>query len=377
MRILYINTTLARYPGDPLGGAGNCYLDLYLEISKQAHVDIVAPLQKNSSQHEKVGNLTIYRASPIKPYGSFESMLKTKQVFKIPFMLGNLFRKALSLSRNKSYDVIHGFFIIPAGLIIRLLPTKGIKVIAALGTDIHTLSYKPFIASLYRFIFSKIDGVIYNTPEMKNRLKYLRAKNLEYIPTPLNRNTFSLSSPIPSLPNFVYIGRLTRTKGSEILLRAFKKTIAKMPKAKLTIIGDGPDKQEMLKFIYKNNLQNSITLTGALGTSQILKILERSYVLLMPSLREGTPSAVLEAMSVGRPVVATKTGGLKELVTKEVGYLTETGKTNQFAEAILTAYHTKYIPEKIREKTKQFDNKIIAKKYLNYYQKIKKLLSEK
>jgi glycosyltransferase involved in cell wall biosynthesis len=371
MRVLFVTTTFARFAGDALGGIGNCFFDLYLELLKHAIVDVVAPLHLNSPRYEKLANLTIYREPPIKSYVSFESMIETVEIFKIPVMLINMYRRILNLSRQNDYDIVHGFFIVPAGFLISILPTKTTKIVSALGSDVHTLSYKPLMPSLYRFIFTKIDGVIYNSLSMKNRLDQLQAKNLEYVPTPLDRRVFKLSSTLPKLPHFIFVGRLTKAKGVEVLLKAFKKVLAILPKAKLTIVGDGPEKLAMLKFISENNLQKSIRLVGTLARSEILAMLKNSYALLLPSFREGTPASVLEAMSVGRPIVATKVGGLKDLVTEEVGYLTDIGNIDQFAKAIIAVYKTDFVPKTIRNKTQKFDSIVVSDQYLRYYQRIK------
>mgnify|MGYP001616123212 FL=1 len=75
-------------------------------------------------------------------------------------------------------------------------------------------------------------------------------------------------------------------------------------------------------------------------------------------------------MSVGRPVVATRVGGLKSLIDSDVGYLTDIGRVDQFTNAIVSVYKTNYSPSKIHNKTERFDSKIIAKQYFQYYQKI-------
>lgn len=370
MRILILTTTFARFPGDPLGGLGNCFLDLCLEMSKSVKVDVVTPMVNGARRYKKIDNLTIYRVSPNKPHTSLESIIKTINILKIPPILINVYREAFKLTKANNYDVIHGFFIVPSGFLVALLPGKEIKVISGLGTDVHTLGQKLIIQKLYRYIFKNTNGVIYNTPSMKNRLNQLQAKNLEYIPTPLNRQIFKLYSTLPGTPHFAFVGRLVKTKGVEILLKAFRKVLNDLPKAKLVIIGDGPEKAEMLKFILKNKLQKSIQLVGVLSSSEISTILKNSYALLLPSFREGTPASVLEAMSVGRPIVATKVGSLKNLVTGEVGYLTDIGNIDQFAKAIIAAYKTDFVPNKISKKTQKFDSKVVAKQYLDYYQKI-------
>jgi len=372
MKILFATTTLARFSGDPLGGIGNCFFDLYQELSNQVQVDVVTPLMPNSSKYEKFGNLTIYRESPVKSYGSFESMIKTLQVVKIPILLINMYRRLLSLSNQNNYDVIHGFFIVPAGLLVSLLPTKAKKIISALGSDVHTLSYKPLMPPIYQFIFRKTDGVIYNTTSMKNRLDQLQARNLEYIPTPLDRDVFKLQPTLTKKPHFVFLGRLTKAKGVWILLQSFKQVLKVLPQARLTIIGDGPEKNAMAKFVSDNKLNQAIFLADTLNSKEIAKALKKSYGLLLPSFREGTPASVLEAMSVGRPIVATNVGGLTKLVGKEVGRLTDIGSADQFADGIIKIYQTKYSPIKISEKTMQFDTKIIAQQYFNYYQSLLK-----
>lgn len=374
MRILFVTTTFARFAGDPLGGIGNRFYDLYVELSKYATVDVVAPLNIDSPKYEELNNLRIYREPPVKPYGSLESMIKTIQVIKIPIMLMNMYRRIHSLSRIHEYDVIHGFFIAPGGLLVSTLSEKSIKIISALGSDVHTLSYKPCMSYIYRYIFNNTDGVIYNTPFMEKRLAQLGAQNLTYIPTPINRKIFPLSSIFLRSPMFIFVGRLTKAKGTEILLKSFKKVLTMIPKAKLTIVGDGPEKSEMLTFIQKNKLTRSVQLVGALSSLEICDLLRDSYALLLPSYREGTPASVLEAMSVGRPIVATRVGGLENLVDKDVGYLTDAGSIRQFTDAIVAVYKTHYIPNNIHEKTQMFDNKIIAKQYIHYY---KRMIKEK
>jgi len=274
MKILFATTTLARFSGDPLGGIGNCFFDLYQELSNQVQVDVVTPLMPNSSKYEKFGNLTIYRESPVKSYGSFESMIKTLQVVKIPILLINMYRRLLKLSNQNNYDVIHGFFIVPAGLLVSLLPTKAKKIISALGSDVHTLSYKPLMPPIYQFIFRKTDGVIYNTTSMKNRLDQLQARNLEYIPTPLDRDVFKLQPTLTKKPHFVFLGRLTKAKGVWILLQSFKQVLKVLPQARLTIIGDGPEKNAMAKFVSDNKLNQAIFLADTLNSKEIAKALK-------------------------------------------------------------------------------------------------------
>lgn len=371
MKILFVTTTFSRYSGDPMGGAGNTYFDLVQNIAQQVEkVDVVAPMQTGAKKFEVIDNLSIYRESPDKSFISFESMIKTRQIVKIPFLLFNLYKRVLSLVKNNDYDIVHGFFVAPGGLLISMVPTGGKKVISALGSDIHTLSYYPLIPSLYRWIFKRADGVIYNTSSMEKRLNCLQAQNTQYTPTPVNSNHFKYSPKVTKLPNFVFVGRLTREKGIEILLKSFLKVMQTLPNAQLNIIGEGPERNYILDFVETNKLQNNVRVLGSMKSSDIAKTIGESYALLLPSFKEGMPAVVLEAMSVGRPIVATKVGGLKDLVTDEVGYLTDINDIKGFSTAIIKVFNKKYSAKKINAKTDIFNMESIAKEYLNFYESI-------
>lgn len=371
MKILFVTTTFSRYSGDPMGGAGNTYFDLIQNIAQQVEkVDVVAPMQAGTEKFEVIDNLSIYRELPNKSFISLESMIKTRQIVKIPFLLFNFYKRILSLVKNNDYDIVHGFFVAPGGLLISMVPTGGKKVISALGSDIHTLSYYPLIPSIYKWIFKRVDGVIYNTSTMEERLNLLHAQNTQYIPTPVNSNHFKYSPKATRLPKFVFVGRLTREKGIEILLKSFLKVLQTLPNAQLTIIGEGPERSYILDFVKTNKLQKNVRVLGAMKSLDIAKTIGESYALLLPSFKEGMPAVVLEAMSVGRPIVATKVGGLKDLVTDEVGCLAGINDIEGFSGAMIKVFNKKYSANKIRSKTNIFNMGTIAKEYLNFYESI-------
>lgn len=371
MKILFLTTTFARFPGDPEGGAGNCYLDLFLELSKTNDVTVVAPLLKNSKNYEEIKKLKICRVGPIKPPRSLESIIKSKDVIKVPKLLINMFWQAKKLVKKNSFDVLHAFFVVPSGLLCALLTKKhALKVISCLGTDIHTVSYLPLMSEVYRWIFHKTDGVIYNTPEMGKRLLRLGVKKMKYIPTPLNLREFPINSKLPSSPIFVFVGRLSKQKGIDVLLDSFLLVKKNLKKAKLKIIGDGPEASYIQNFIKKNKIQDSIKFLGFQSRNEIVKALWNSYALLLPSFREGTPSVVLEAMSVGRPIVATKVGDLKRIIKSDVGILTNTGCPDEFARGTIEVFRRKFNPHTIHNRVLKFDVSNVASEYLYFYESL-------
>ena len=111
--------------------------------------------------------------------------------------------------------------------------------------------------------------------------------------------------------DFVFgtIGRLVTVKGHIYLLEAFKQIHLDFPAAKLVIIGGGKLEHQMKSYINEHNLETSIILTGAVFDAyQFLKAFD---VFVLPSLSEGLPLAVLEAMIAKLPIIATDVGAVK------------------------------------------------------------------
>ena len=120
----------------------------------------------------------------------------------------------------------------------------------------------------------------------------------------------------------VYLGRLTVPKNPHRLLSVFKKIADKEPEIKIAVIGTGELENEVLKEATELNLAPNVEFLGFLNNPY--KILYDSKVMLMTSLWEGTPMCVLEAMSLGVPVVSTPTDGVSIVVeNNETGFLSD------------------------------------------------------
>ncbi len=108
------------------------------------------------------------------------------------------------------------------------------------------------------------------------------------------------------------VGRLHRQKGHEVLIKAVSRIVNKTSKIQVLFVGDGPLKEELQNMIAEYRLQKTILLLG--NRIDINDILGISDVFVLPSLWEGLPNAILEAMAAKLPVIATDVGGTKEVV---------------------------------------------------------------
>jgi sugar transferase (PEP-CTERM/EpsH1 system associated) len=112
------------------------------------------------------------------------------------------------------------------------------------------------------------------------------------------------------------VGRLHPVKNYPILIEAFDRLLHRHPSARLVIIGDGPTREALGTEIRRRNLQHAVQLTG--HRDDVPEWLAAMDLFVQASLMEGTSNALLEAMAVGLPVIATAVGGNPEVVVDGV-----------------------------------------------------------
>jgi glycosyltransferase involved in cell wall biosynthesis len=116
-----------------------------------------------------------------------------------------------------------------------------------------------------------------------------------------------------------FVGRLERSKGVEILIRAVA-PLARAGRVRLEIIGDGPDRQSLLDFIAKEGLQHSIVCDGWVDFEQLPTRLTQSAVFAYPRVRELGGGRIMEAMMLGLVPVVVNFGLPAEIVTDDTGF---------------------------------------------------------
>jgi len=131
-----------------------------------------------------------------------------------------------------------------------------------------------------------------------------------------------------------YIGRLSGEKGLTYLVEAVAKIRDAAVPVKLLIVGDGPERENLEQQVKDINLGNMVTFAGF--QTDIENWLPALDVFTLPSLTEGTPMALLEAMAAGVPVIATAVGGVPKVVTDGVdGLLVPPENVGAISEKIL------------------------------------------
>jgi len=131
------------------------------------------------------------------------------------------------------------------------------------------------------------------------------------------------------------VGRLHEQKGQVYLLRAMPTILRKYPKTVLLVVGDGPLRGKLKSLCFKLQINESVKFLGF--RKDIKELMALMEVFILPSLWEGMPNVLLEAMALGKPVVATRVGGAEELIENgRTGLLVPPFAGEDLAEAIVT-----------------------------------------
>lgn len=127
---------------------------------------------------------------------------------------------------------------------------------------------------------------------------------------------FALREPT-ARPRLLCVGRLTPAKGQVLLVRAMAALRDAGVRCALTLVGAGPDRDRLQFEIATLGLAQEVTLTGALTQGEVREQFANADIFVLPSLAEGIPVVLMEAMSCGVPCVTTPVNGIPELVVHE------------------------------------------------------------
>lgn len=136
---------------------------------------------------------------------------------------------------------------------------------------------------------------------------------------------------------FGTVGRLAEVKNQRLLLEAFICLLTEHPQYKgealLVLVGDGPEKMQLLAILERSGIENTCFLVGA--SDQVAQWMRLMDVFVLPSLAEGISNTILEAMATGLPVIATNVGGNSELIVEgDTGMLVSVTDKNEMSNAM-------------------------------------------
>jgi len=189
------------------------------------------------------------------------------------------------------------------------------------------------------FIFTKIikqsDIIISLSKEMKDILEQeIHRKSIDLIPSFIMRSYFRKIEKDDK--RILFVGRLDKLKGIEFLIESLSYVKNEIPEVKLSIAGNGDFLPHLKKLVFMYGLGDKITFEGHLGEDAIADMYSKSEIFVFPSLMEGMPMVLLEAMSSGLPVIAFDIGPCVEALDGgKYGVLVKKGDIKDLSQKII------------------------------------------
>lgn len=361
------------------GGSGIVATELGMQLAKRGHkvhfiasevpFRLIGPWKKNIYYHEvDTFDYPLFEEPP------YDLALATK-IFQV-------------VTQN-NIDVIHSHYAVPHSVSAYLaqqmsfLNKHKVGTVTTLhGTDVSIVGDEPTLRDVVAFALRNNNAVTSVSQAMATEAenKYGLEEKIEVI-----YNFVNIQPPTKTPEDLkevfgandsriiTHISNFRQVKRIEDVIRTFH-LISKKVEAKLMLIGDGPEQRAAHKLAVKLNISNKIHFLGL--QSSIEKLLAISDLFLLPSEKENFSLSALEAMACGVPVIATRVGGMGEMIDHEKnGYLYDVGDVAEMANAAIEVLSDakKYskISDAAQKKVKEnFTPEIIIPQYEKLYESV-------
>jgi N-acetyl-alpha-D-glucosaminyl L-malate synthase BshA len=279
------------------------------------------------------------------------------------------FMDALIKSWRKRFDIIHAHYAVPQGLLgVALKRVLRLPLVVTLhGTDINYLAKRRGTRALVRLVLNNADAVVAVSRFLKTEAEKLGIEG-EKIRVIYNGVELPEYEETQREMSILFVGSLVKQKGVDVLIKAFRTVKERIPEAKLIIVGEGREREALAELCTQLRLRD-VYFAGS--RSELSSYYSRSRVLALPSRAEGFGLVALEAMAHGLPVVATKVGGIPEVVTHgETGILVECGNANALAEALIRVMSDEALWQRLATRAKERASEFSWEKTANEYAKV-------
>ncbi len=371
MRVLMVN-----YEFPPVGGGGgNANYYLAREMVRLGHdVTVVTSWFRDLAREEMVEGIRIVRVKlhrKRKDFTAFHEMLQYV-LFALPVVR--------SLGRREHFDLVVTFFAVPSGPVgvAAARAARAPLVVRLGGGDLpghqerfglmHRL-LKPVV----RRILACARGRVANSEGLGERARLVYpGLDFSVIPNGVDLEEFTPEGRSRSHPpTILFVSRLITRKGLQFLLPALARLRDEGLAFRLQVVGDGPQREEWTQLARELGMEAMVEFTGAVAHHDLPALYRDADIFVLPSLSEGMPNVVLEAIAAGLPVVGTAVPGMAELVGEgENGFIVPPGAPDVFVEPLRQLLDDAALRERMGEASRahaeQFGWRQLAESYLAF-----------
>ena len=217
-------------------------------------------------------------------------------------------------------------------------------------------------------VLDNADAAIALTADMKKEMRKYTKKEIYVIPNgvdlspfrKLNEHGISRAGTLPGRGKIIlFVGGLRKIKGVEYLLQAMAIIKQRFAPCTLVLVGDGSERHRLEAQTKELGIEQSVEFVGRAPPERVPDYMRISDVLVLSSTSEGFPNVLLEAMAAGLPIVATRVGGVPDLIKDHVhGFLAEPQSPSDIAQKVITLLEDDELRAKIAS-----ENQREAEKY--------------
>ncbi|MDO3652321.1 N-acetyl-alpha-D-glucosaminyl L-malate synthase BshA [Bacillus subtilis] len=311
-------------------------------------------------------------------------------VFKYPPYDLTLASKIAEVAERENLDIIHAHYALPHAVcayLAKQMLKRNIGIVTTLhGTDITVLGYDPSLKDLIRFAIESSDRVTavssalaaetYDLikPEKKIETIYNFIDERVY----LKKNTAAIKEKHGILPDekvVIHVSNFRKVKRVQDVIRVFR-NIAGKTKAKLLLVGDGPEKSTACELIRKYGLEDQVLMLG--NQDRVEELYSISDLKLLLSEKESFGLVLLEAMACGVPCIGTNIGGIPEVIKNNVsGFLVDVGDVTAATARAMSILEDEQLSNRFTKAAiEMLENEFSSEKIVSQYEQIYADLAE-
>lgn len=303
--------------------------ELAKALRKKVEVKVICPLYPQSKSEEEWEGIKIKRFKDPKKItlgGGIPSNLKASFFSKV-MQLFSFLQSFKHKAKEECYNcnILHAQWILSAFVGALVKNKKQSLILTTRGADLNLALKNPFLKQVLKWTLNKCDYIIPNNESHKKLLLAfgIPENKLTLIPNGLDivkfkpRNKISARKKLGLEINkkfILFVGWLIPRKGCEYLIKSISEIIKTDKNIKLLIIGEGLLKQKLKVFVEDLGLNDYIDFKGSISPDMIPFWMNASDIFVLPSLSEGKPNVVGEAMASGLPVIATNVDGTPDFI---------------------------------------------------------------
>lgn len=386
MKICLLTHTLPRYDGDP---SAPFIHELAQSLVLVGHkVTVLAPYDPKIIRTKQIYKLETYKyifPDNLHILGYSHTLKGDRSMSFISYLISPFlylfgFLALLKLVRKIKPDIITAHWILPNGFIAALVSkiTKVPFTVSMPGSDLYMAGKNPFFRWMAGFAVNSASVVISDSLHYQHQLNDLGffPNRPEVIRYGVDINKFKMKKNADSSSKLVIlaVGRMVAKKGFEYLVKAMPSIVEVLPKASLIMVGDGEERKKLEKLSNTLKVSDNIKFVGMISYTKLRDFYSEASVFVMPSIKDengnidASPVAMMEAMSMGIPVIATDLAGDKDLIIDGItGYTVRPKNVKDITSSVLKILKVKdknKIQIKVRDIAKSnFSSAVIARKY--------------